>query len=459
MGKILIIDDDNFICGILSKHLQNNKYQTEVAYSAGRALELLKNNSFELVLCDFRLPDGSGLEILQKIKLHNPDLPVVIMTAYADVAMAVKLIKMGAADYITKPIQHEELMVLIRNLLVKETGDVKEAKEHSNLTKNTYTNGDFVYGESNQIKHVIELSRIVAPTDMSVIIEGETGTGKEYIARFIHENSARKNKPFIAIDCGAIPKDLANSELFGHVKGSFTGAIYDKEGVFQKADGGTLFLDEIGNLSYEIQLKFLRAIQERLVSRVGDVKSRRVNIRVIAASNEKIQNEVRENRFREDLFHRLNEFTILLPPLRNRPDDIHIFISHFIDMANRELNKNVLDLSPDVRKIFLDYPWPGNLRELKNIIKRSVLMSKGDLIEKYSLPTEIIFPDSRIDFPVASGEVKSDSLLKNASSETERQLIIKTIQEAGFNKSRAAKLLSIDRKTLYNKMKLYNINM
>lgn len=233
MEKILIIDDDNFICDILSKHLQNNNYQAEIAYSAKSAFELLKKKNFGLVLCDFRLPDSSGLEILQKIQLINPDLPVVIMTAYAEIAMAVRLIKMGAADYITKPIQHEELLVLIQKLFVKEA---KESGVQRNQPKTTFTNDDFVYGESHQIQHVLELARTVAPTDMSVILEGETGTGKEFIARFIHENSSRRNNPFIAIDCGAIPKDLANSELFGHVKGSFTGAIYDKEGVFQKAD-------------------------------------------------------------------------------------------------------------------------------------------------------------------------------------------------------------------------------
>ena len=456
MEKILIIDDDNFICDILSKHLQNNSYRTEVAFSSKKAVELLKNNKFSLVLCDYRLPDGSGLEILQKTKLINPDLPVIIMTAYADVAMAVKLIKMGAADYITKPIQHEELLVLIKELTVKED---KLGQKKSNKVKSAYTNGEFIYGESNQIKHVLDLARTVAPTDMSVIIEGETGTGKEYIARFIHENSPRREKPFIAIDCGAIPRELASSELFGHVKGSFTGAIYDKEGVFQKADGGTLFLDEIGNLTYEIQLKFLRAIQERVISRVGDEKLKSVDIRVIAASNEELKKEVHENRFREDLFHRLNEFMITLPPLRNRDKDILIFISHFINMANQELNKNVMGISKEVEQIFLDYPWYGNLRELKNIIKRSVLLSKGDQIEKHSLPNEIIYPVNRIDDSIVNGQVRSDSLLKNASSEIEKQLIIKTIQEAGFNKTQAAKILNIDRKTLYNKIKLYNIDL
>lgn len=452
-GSILIIDDDNFICEILSRHLQNNNYLTQTAISQRSALESFKKGEFDLVLCDYRLPDGSGLDVLQKMRAMQYNMPVIIMTAYADVRMAVKLIKMGAADYITKPIQQEELLLLIKNLLSKKV------EEPVSKPKTSFLNGEFVAGNSTQIKNIITLAQRVAPTNMSVIIEGETGTGKEYIARYIHENSPRKNKPFIAIDCGAIPKELANSELFGHVKGSFTGALYDKVGVFQNADGGTLFLDEIGNLTYEIQLKLLRSIQERVVSKVGDSKSQKIDIRVIAASNDDLLNGVKENRFREDLYHRINEFKLNLPPLRARGGDILLFTSHFIQMANKELDKNVLGLSPEVEKIFLSYPWYGNLRELKNIVKRSVLMSEGSLIEKYCLPNEIIFPETDLTFDSSNVDAQTNSILKNASSETEKQLIVKTIQEVGFNKSKAAKVLNIDRKTLYNKIKLYNIDL
>lgn len=452
-GSILIIDDDNFICEILSRHLQNNNYLTQTAISQRSALESFKKGEFDLVLCDYRLPDGSGLDVLQKMRAMQYNMPVIIMTAYADVRMAVKLIKMGAADYITKPIQQEELLLLIKNLLSKKV------EEPVSKPKTSFLNGEFVAGNSTQIKNIITLAQRVAPTNMSVIIEGETGTGKEYIARYIHENSPRKNKPFMAIDCGAIPKELANSELFGHVKGSFTGALYDKVGVFQNADGGTLFLDEIGNLTYEIQLKLLRSIQERVVSKVGDSKSQKIDIRVIAASNDDLLNGVKENRFREDLYHRINEFKLNLPPLRARGGDILLFTSHFIQMANKELDKNVLGLSPEVEKIFLSYPWYGNLRELKNIVKRSVLMSEGSLIEKYCLPNEIIFPETDLTFDSSNVDAQTNSILKNASSETEKQLIVKTIQEVGFNKSKAAKVLNIDRKTLYNKIKLYNIDL
>ena len=289
MKKILLIDDDTFICEILKKYLEKNNYSVNVAFSGQSANELLKKQNFDLVLCDFRLPDTSGLELLKKIKIQKPNTPVVIITAYADVKVAVQLMKLGATDYITKPIQQDELIILVNKLF--------EEKAPSTVTEiPTHLNSDFIVGESSQIKQVIAQAKRVAPTNMSVIIEGETGTGKEYIARFIHQNSERKNKPFVAIDCGAIPKELANSELFGHVKGSFTGAINDKEGVFQRAHGGTLFLDEIGNLSYDIQLKLLRVVQERVVSKVGDKISQNIDIRIITATNENLHAELQENK-------------------------------------------------------------------------------------------------------------------------------------------------------------------
>ena len=456
MKKILIIDDDTFICELLKKHLQNNKYSAETAFNGRGALKLFKENKFDLVLCDFRLPDTSGLELMQQLKSIKQSVPVIIMTAYADVRMAVKLMKLGASDYITKPIQQEELLGLIKKLLKKpEPSKAKKSR------KTVYSNGDFIIGDSPKIKYAINLARKVAPTDMSVIVSGETGIGKEYIARFIHENSLRKDKPFLAIDCGAIPKELANSELFGHIKGSFTGAISDKIGVFQKADGGTLFLDEIGNLSYDVQLKLLRAIQERVVSRLGDDKQKSIDIRIIAATNEDLNVEVKENNFREDLYHRLNEFKIALPPLRERPEDINVFMRHFIDTANKELNRNITGITPEAESVILKYPWYGNLRELKNVMKRAVLMAEGEQIDTDCFPYEILHPetDHTQTQTVTAQDINTDSKLKHASSEIEKKLIIETIQEAGYNKSKAAKILNIDRKTLYNKIKLYDIKL
>ncbi|MEZ5103470.1 MAG: sigma-54 dependent transcriptional regulator [Draconibacterium sp.] len=456
MKKILIVDDDTFICQILKKHLQNHNYDVEVAFSGKKAFTVFNNTHFDLVLCDFRLPDISGLELLQKMRALKQEIPVIIITAYADVRVAVKLMKLGAADYITKPIQQEELLSLIKKTIKPETEEKQTEREKDS---GMFVNGAFITGTSDQIQRIIDLAGRVAPTNMSVIIEGETGTGKEYIARYIHENSLRKNKPFMAVDCGAIPKDVANSELFGHVKGAFTGAINDKEGVFQKADGGTLFLDEIGNLSYDIQLKLLRSIQERVVSRMGDNKQKKIDIRIIAATNEDLLNEVRNNTFREDLYHRLNEFRISLPPLRERKQDIPVFVKHFIEQSNYELSRNIEGLTPEVEDIILKYPWHGNLRELKNVIKRSVLMANSELIDKSCLPPEIVFPENESSYLENESTPNSDSMLKNASFEIERQLIIKTIQEAGYNKSKAARILNIDRKTLYNKIKQYNINI
>jgi two-component system response regulator HydG len=456
MKKILIIDDDTFICELLKKHLQNNKYSAETAFNGRGALKLFNENKFDLVLCDFRLPDTSGLELMQQLKSIKQSVPVIIMTAYADVRMAVKLMKLGASDYITKPIQQEELLGLIKKLLKKpEPSKAKKSR------KTVYSNGDFIIGDSPKIKYAINLARKVAPTDMSVIVSGETGIGKEYIARFIHENSLRKDKPFLAIDCGAIPKELANSELFGHIKGSFTGAISDKIGVFQKADGGTLFLDEIGNLSYDVQLKLLRAIQERVVSRLGDDKQKSIDIRIIGATNEDLNVEVKENNFREDLYHRLNEFKIALPPLRERPEDINVFMRHFIDTANKELNRNITGITPEAESVILKYPWYGNLRELKNVMKRAVLMAEGEQIDTDCFPYEILHPetDHTQTQTVTAQHINTDSKLKHASSEIEKKLIIETIQEAGYNKSKAAKILNIDRKTLYNKIKLYDIKL
>lgn len=451
MSRILIIDDDTFICEILKKQLSSKNYDVETAFSGKSGMDAIKNSKFDLVLCDYRLPDTDGLELLQKIKAIAPPTIVIIITAYADVRQAVKLMKMGAEDYITKPLQQEEILALIKKKLVNDTEPKKKQKSH------IYTDGDFVMGKSDNMRSVINLSRRVAPTNMSVLIQGETGTGKEYIARFIHQHSKRNNKPFVALDCGAIPKDLANSELFGHIKGSFTGAVRDKEGVFQQANGGTLFLDEIGNLSYDIQVRLLRVLQERTVSRVGENKAQKVDVRIITATNDDLLDEVNQNNFREDLYHRVNEFKINLPSLRERKEDILYFAKHFLEASNEELDLSIERFSADVEQILQQYSWHGNLRELKNVVKRAALLASGNEITKDCLPRDIVYPsDSEINSEtVEIGESK----LKDASSEFEKQLILRTIEEAGFNKSKAARLLKIDRKTLYNKIKQYGIEI
>lgn len=452
MGKILIIDDDTFICEILKKQLSGQGYEVETAFSGKSGMKAVRDENFDLVLCDFRLPDSDGLELLQKIKAISKSTVVIIITAYADVRQAVKLMKMGADDYITKPLQQEEILSLVKNKLNKETETKAKPQENS-----IYTNGDFIMGESQSMRSVVNLARRVSPTNMSVLIQGETGTGKEYVARFIHQHSKRHDKPFVAVDCGAIPRDLANSELFGHIKGSFTGAVRDKEGVFQQANGGTLFLDEIGNLGYDIQVRLLRVLQERQVSRLGENKTQKVDVRIITASNDDLLEEVQQNNFREDLYHRVNEFKIKLPALRDRKEDVLFFASHFMELSNLELESNVTGFTEEVEAILQQYPWHGNLRELRNVIKRAVLLAPENEITKDCLPREIIHP---VETEIKSGTVEiGESKLKDASSEFEKQLIVRTIQEAGFNKSKAARLLKIDRKTLYNKIKQYGIEI
>ncbi len=448
MHKILIIDDDVFICNILEKYLKDNKYEVKSAYSAASAKNILKEEEFDVVLCDYRLPDSDGIKMLETIRRLDPGAKVVVITAYADVNIAVKLIKSGASDYVVKPIQQEEILHLVNDLI---------SKPEAPQTKKVKDNGDFFFGNSPEITKVLELARTVAPTDLSVIINGETGSGKEFLARYIHMNSRRNKQPFVALDCGAIPKTLANSELFGHIKGSFTGAVADKIGVFQEADGGTLFLDEIGNLEYEVQVKLLRTLQERKVTRVGDPKTTEVDVRIIAASNEDLKEQVAENNFREDLYHRLNEFMIALPPLRERQKDIIAYAEYFMEEANAQLDRNISNIDEGAREILLQYSWEGNLRELRNVIKRAVLMTPSNMITKESFPEEI--RSFHLQQSLDTGIIDASSDLRETSLEAEKELIIETLRSVDNNKSKAARILKIDRKTLYNKMKRLNISL
>lgn len=450
MKRILIIDDDATICLMLQGLLKRKGFDADTVFSAGEAIKKLENESFDLVLSDFRLPDFDGLELLQKIKAMHPLVPVIIMTSYADIRTAVSAIKMGAFEYVTKPLNPDEILLLINSAMEKalekkETPKKKEKKKKPVI--------EFVRGESSSSLQIDQYIRLVAPTDMSVIIEGESGTGKEIAARRIHAESNRKGKTFVAVDCGALSTDLAGSELFGHVKGSFTGAIGDKEGQFEAAKGGTLFLDEIGNLSYEIQVKLLRALQERKVRRIGSNKDIDVDVRIVVATNEDLALAVNKGEFREDLYHRLNEFKITVPALRNRGEDIVLFANYFLDLSNNELNKEIEKFSDEVLDKFRTYSWPGNLRELRNVVRRSVLLSQGNQVEVISLPTEILNDQPKNDIVIEGSNLK---LIQAAN---EKELIISTLRKVNFNKSKAARLLNIDRKTLYNKIKQYGIEV
>ena len=443
MIKILLIEDDVAFCKMLEKFLTRKQYAVTATFSAEEAKNIIKSEKFDLIITDLRLPNYDGIVLMSEFKIIFPNVPVILMTGYSDVSTAVKAIKNGASDYISKPFNPEEVLLVIENVIQKSNQPIIVSPIISKTI--SQTKNDFVLGISNASKKLAEYIQLVSPTDMSVLIIGESGTGKEVIAKSIHEKSLRKNNNFIAVDCGAIPKELAASEFFGHLKGSFTGAINDKIGYFEAANMGTIFLDEIGNLSYENQIQLLRALQERKIKPVGSNKEIEVDIRIITATNEDLREAVKNGNFREDLYHRINEFSIQSPSLTERDGDLMVFADFFLEKANQQLSKNIIGFSKEVLTIFENYNWPGNLRELQNIIKRATLLSKGDFIERNVLPFEIF---------QTSNQNQNDFSL----SENEKDTIINALSKTKNNKSEAAKLLKINRKTLYNKLSLYNLN-
>lgn len=456
MVSILIVEDDVAFATMLKTFFQKRDYKVESAFSAGEGLRKLSLDSFDIVLTDVRLPDRDGLEILQEVKDNYSATQVIVMTNYAEINMAVTAMKNGAFDYVSKPFQPETILQTIKNAVNQATvsssaSAIPEASPGIAATKKSpasqFTPSEFVKGVSDAARKLTDYIDLVAPTNMSVLIIGESGTGKEQVAKSIHDKSKRKGAPFIAVDCGAIPREIASSEFFGHIKGSFTGAIQDKTGHFEAANGGTLFLDEIGNLGYDLQVQLLRALQERKIKPVGSNNEVKVDIRVVTATNEDLNQAVKEGNFREDLYHRLNEFSIEVPALRDRREDLLLFAAYFLDEANAELEKDVLGFSDEAIGAFQKYNWPGNLRELKNMVKRAVLLTQDTIIPLKVLPHEIAHT------PVTE---ESYGLFKNKNEES---LILDALEKANGNKSKAARILAIDRKTLYNKLKQYNIKL
>ena len=489
MEKILIIDDDKDLCFVLKRFLSKHGFEVIEATSGKAALEILENVEPDLILCDFRLEDMSGSSILKKIKEKNPSVPVIIITGYSNIKTAVEVMKLGAMDYVTKPLLPDEILLTIRKALSKSADEkagatgipVSESAEEDSLnskedkvalanSKRYADAGSHIFGDSADFKNILNQIDLVAPTNYSIIIYGESGSGKEVIAQEIHKRSKRSLKPFIAIDCGTLSRELAGSELFGHEKGSFTGAIGQKTGSFELANGGTIFLDEISNLPYDVQVTLLRVVQERKMRRVGGIKDVDLDVRIIVASNKKLWDAARTGHFREDLYHRFNEFQINVPPLRERVNDIMVFANHFLAQTNRELGKNVKRFSPEVEDVFRKYVWHGNLRELKNVVKRATLMADSSVIDIKSIPFELVnyrklqFENTGEQVPVTANRetpVSSQPIamrepgLKSVSIDAEYEWILETLKKVDFNKSKAAKLLKIDRKTLYNKIKQY----
>lgn len=472
MAHILLVEDDLTYSRIVKTFLEKNSFDVLTTTKVKEAQNILNSGKFDLVIADFRLPDGTGMELLQWAKAHFPRLQVILITHYSDIRIAIKAMKLGAFEYITKPINPDELLATVKESLSQKLEERKvDVPKESAKVQKTVSASPYVTGESQEAEKLEKHIHLVAPTDLSVLVMGETGTGKELISKRIHEFSQRKDGPFVAIDCGALPKDLAGSELFGHVKGAFTGALDNKTGHFESANGGTIFLDEIGNLSYEVQIQLLRAIQERKIRKIGGNKEIEIDVRIIAATNENLISQSGEGVFREDLYHRLNEFTLYAIPLRQRKADLEFFVNGFLTESNERLNKSIKGLSPEVWEIFYNYDWPGNLRELRNIIKRAVLLSSGDKLEKEALPLELYdtaflaerpSPTVSPSFqPVASspspaGQAPAQDY-KSQWKEQEKELIQRVLQDTRFNKSKTARILNMDRKTLYSKLEKYGL--
>lgn len=463
--KILIIDDDMDLCALLSRFLSRNGYEVDAAYTGNKGIARFNEGRYDLVICDYRLGDMEGMDVLAALRKQDPQVRVLMITGYSDIKTAVEVIKMGAFDYIVKPlIPDEVLSVLNKALLEQPAAGSQPAETISRHTVASTAGNEYMVGKSGSTIALYDQINVVAATNYSIILYGESGTGKEVIARTIHNMSTRKDKPFVAMDCGTLSKELAGSELFGHVKGAFTGALQDKEGHFELADGGTLFLDEVANLSLEVQATLLRVIQERKFKRVGGNKEMNVDVRIIVASNENLQDAYRKGRFREDLYHRFNEFSVNLPPLRQRKDDIRPFAEFFLEKTNQELGKNVIGFDDDVLHTFHHYSWPGNLREFRNVVRRAVLLTPaGEKIKTSSLPWEMnqsLAPAQPAGIAVtiqqsSQAAPRKELDLKDAAIRAEYETIMSVLQQVNFNKKKAAELLNIDRKTLYNKIKIF----
>lgn len=438
MKHILIVEDDTTFAVMLQTWLSKKKFSVASVSGIAAAKKTLIESSVDLVLCDLRLPDGDGIDLLEWVSNRNVNVPLIVMTSYAAIPSAVQAMKLGARDYISKPVNPEDLLQKINEVFNAGVKTGKQIPVSESVPEET----NYLEGQSEAARQLYTYVKLVAPTSMSVLINGASGTGKEYVAKRIHQLSKRSEKPFVAIDCGAIPKELAASEFFGHKKGSFTGAIEDKVGAFIEADGGTIFLDEIGNLSYDVQVQLLRVLQERRVKPIGTTTEVKVDVRLIAATNEDLKAAIKSGAFREDLYHRINEFTIYMPHLCERGEDIPLFANFFLDQANRELEKPVPGFLPEAMERISQYTWPGNLREMRNTVMRAALLAQGNPIH-----VEHLGIDMNIDKPI--------NILHDPDSE--RTKIVSALQKCSGNKSKAAAMLGIDRKTLYNKLKLYQI--
>ena len=446
MNKILIIDDEVQIRSLLARMLELEGYEVCQAGDCKTAIKQLEIQSPDVALCDVFLPDGNGVDLVLNIKKIAPNVEVILLTAHGNIPDGVQAIKNGAFDYITKGDDNNKIIPLISRAVEKAKMNVRLEKLEKKVGQ--MYSFDSILGESKVLKESVSLAQKVSVTDVPVLLTGETGTGKEVFAQAIHYNSKRSKQNFVAVNCSSFSKELLESEMFGHKAGSFTGALKDKKGLFEEANNGTIFLDEIGNLSYEVQIQLLRALQERKIRPVGSTQEISVDIRLVSATNENLEQGIEKGTFREDLYHRINEFTLRMPDLKERKEDILLFANFFLDQANKELDKHLIGFDAKASQALLSYHWPGNLRQMKNIVKRATLLAQGSFITLLELGTDLLDTTTTCTTSMS---------LRN--EETEKEHILEALRQTGNNKSKAAQLLNIDRKTLYNKLKLYNIDL
>ena len=455
METILIVDDEKNYTLILSAVLEDAGFETLTANSGPESLNILSRSDVDLVLTDMKMPGMDGIALLERIKKQDADLPVIMMTAHGTVEKAVEAMQKGAYTYILKPFDNEQLVLYV-NKAVSMYRVVKENRELRSAVEDRYSFHNII-GKSKAMRNVFQVIRKVAPASATVLIEGASGTGKELVARALHFNSPRKEKPFVAVNCSALTETLLESELFGHEKGAFTGAVSMKKGRFEIADGGTLFLDEIGELSPDLQVKLLRVLQERVIERVGGVKPVSVNIRLITATNKSLKEEVASGSFREDLFYRLNVVPITLPPLRERLEDIRPLVGHFIEKYSDERNTEppVAGIDREVERLFYEYDWPGNVRELENVIERAVVMSPESIIQVSDLPKD--FVDNAHGTLHMDG-IPLDANLYDTLALVEKNMIVRALKKANYVQAHAAELLGIGKSGLNQKIKKYNLS-
>ncbi|MFH2013327.1 MAG: sigma-54 dependent transcriptional regulator [Pseudomonadota bacterium] len=446
--QILVVDDEEKMRNLLKKVLSIQGFSVQTAHNGIDALRKIEDTPFEVIVADMRMPEMNGMDLLKTIKHTRPEIYVVLMTAFGSIGSAVEAMKKGAYDYITKPFKMDEITLVVKKAL-EEKGLRKEVASLRNEVRSKYK-FDNLIGKSKVMQDVFDLIRRISSSKSTVLIYGRSGTGKELVAKAVHYNSPRKDKPFVAVNCSAIPETLLESELFGHVKGAFTGAIATRKGLFEEANGGTIFLDEIGNISSAIQVKLLRVLQEREIRRVGGSENIKVDIRLIAASNQNLEEAVNRGEFREDLFYRLNVINIKLPDLKDRMDDVPLLANHFLKKYTKGNNEDIKSISKDAMNLLLEYNWPGNVRELENVIERAIALARYEEILQEDLPSKI----RNIQMTANWKEVLPENV---TIEELERDYIVKTLKKTKGHKINTANILGIDRRTLYRKIKKYNI--